>query len=166
MRLHVHSLNAVGSGCMGERERRGRSVSNTYLSHQVGIGTAGGNEGLNSLDIFLFLVVLLHLLHLELSFRLNEHVIISCVVLQLSFGCQMHDMGADTVEEVLGVRNDHEASVIGRKVVLEPHARLQIQVIRRLVQQQQRGTNEQGLRQGHLELEGNGRIKQAQTRTK
>jgi len=64
------------------------------LSHQVGVGTARRNERLDVLDVLLLLVVLLHLLHLQLGLGLDEHVVVSGVVLQLARGREVHNVRA------------------------------------------------------------------------
>ena len=48
-----------------------------------------------------------------------------------------HDVGADGVEEVPVVRDHHEGFAVVLQEILEPDDRADVQVVRRLVQQQQ-----------------------------
>ncbi len=65
-------------------------------------------------------------------------VIVAGVVDELPLGGEMDDVGAHAVEEVLRMgHEDQDGGVLG-EVLLQPDARLHVQVVRRLVQQQQR----------------------------
>ena len=49
----------------------------------------------------------------------------------------VNDIGADVVEEILRVRDQHQNVFVSFEFLLEPDAGVQIQVIRRLIQQHQ-----------------------------
>ena len=100
------------------------------------------------LDVRLLLVVLALLDHAVRFERLLERVVVARVVRQRLVG-QAHDVRAHAVEEILRVRNHEQALGVARQVVLQPHARAQIQVVRGLVQQQKRGRGEERARQRH-----------------
>ncbi len=65
---------------------------------------------------------------------------------------QVGDPGDDRVEEVAIVRDQDDRVRVGRQVFLEPVARVEIEVVGRLVEQQQAGPPEQqlGQRDAHL----------------
>jgi hypothetical protein len=64
----------------------------------------------------------------------------------------VHDVGADHVEEIAVVGNDdHEVFEVGEEVG-EPSNRLGVQVVGRLIEQQHVGIAEEGLRKQHLHL--------------
>ncbi len=52
---------------------------------------------------------------------------------------ELEDAVAECVQEFAVVRNDEQATRIARQVVLEPEQRFEIEVVRRLVEQEQRG---------------------------
>ena len=118
------------------------------LLDQVGEGTARGDELLDVLDVLLLLLVLLPLDDLLLLDRLLEGGVVTGVVLELLLR-EPDRVGADAVEEVLRVGDEHEALVVLAQVVLEPHAGLEVQMVGRLVEQQQRGAHEEGAGEGH-----------------
>jgi len=106
-----------------------------------------GDVLLHVRDLVLLPLVLLHLGVLELGPRPAVGVIIAAVRLQ---GLLLHvdDVGAHPVHEVLGVRDQQEdARELGERV-LQPHARLQVQVVGRLVQDKQARVHEQRAREG------------------
>mmetsp|Transcript_29547 Transcript_29547/g.96294 ORF Transcript_29547/g.96294 Transcript_29547/m.96294 type:complete len:428 (+) Transcript_29547:149-1432(+) len=88
-------------------------------------------------------VGLLFLVHLELQpllllHRLHELGVVSSVQPQQP-AAQPERVRADGVQEVLAVRDEEEALRVRGEVLLEPDARLQVEVVGRLVQQQQLG---------------------------
>jgi hypothetical protein len=52
---------------------------------------------------------------------------------------ELEDPGAERVQEGAVVRDDDEAAGVARQVVLEPEERLEVEVVGRLVEQEQRG---------------------------
>mmetsp|Transcript_38342 Transcript_38342/g.90937 ORF Transcript_38342/g.90937 Transcript_38342/m.90937 type:complete len:555 (-) Transcript_38342:297-1961(-) len=118
------------------------------LLHEVGVGPARGDELLDVLDVLLLLLVLLLLDDVVLGDRLLEGVVVAGVVVQLLLG-EPYGVRADAVEEVLAVRDDDEALVVVLQVLLEPHARLEVEVVGRLVEQQQRRPHKKRPREGH-----------------
>mmetsp|Transcript_785 Transcript_785/g.1183 ORF Transcript_785/g.1183 Transcript_785/m.1183 type:complete len:368 (-) Transcript_785:239-1342(-) len=117
------------------------------LLHEVSVCSGRGNKLLDLLDISLLLLVLLHLIYLDFSFYLHERVIVTTVVFECFLRSDMADIRADAIEEVLRVRNEDEALVLAfsRKILLKPHARFEVQVIRRLIQKHERGLDEERL---------------------
>ena len=75
--------------------------------------------------------------------RNNYHyrTVIAAIVLQLLV-VQMDDVGADIVEEILVVRDDEECILPLGEIAIKPNHSVQIQMIGRLVEQQQRGLKE------------------------
>ena len=71
-----------------------------HLLDQVGVGSAGGDELLQVLDVILLLGVLLRLDDLVLLHRLLEGVVVTRVVGQLLLG-QPDDVRAHAVQEIL-----------------------------------------------------------------
>jgi hypothetical protein len=59
-----------------------------------------------------------------------------------------HDAVAHVVQEVLAVAHDNKDAFEALQILLKPHARLQVQVVGGLVQQQQRGRHEKSAREG------------------
>ncbi|TWG79689.1 hypothetical protein L602_000600000890 [Cupriavidus gilardii J11] len=75
-----------------------------------------------------------------------EQAVVAAVAPQLLV-LDMDRDGADRVEEFAVVRNHHERARVARQPVLQPHDGVQIQVVGRLVQQQQVGLAHQRLGQ-------------------
>mmetsp|Transcript_64945 Transcript_64945/g.170034 ORF Transcript_64945/g.170034 Transcript_64945/m.170034 type:complete len:395 (+) Transcript_64945:494-1678(+) len=111
------------------------------------VGAVHAHEGRQLLDVGLLLVVQLRAHALLVLHDLNERLVVPAVVREPLLG-QPDRVGAHRVEEVLGVRDDEEALAVGREVLLEPDAGLQVQVVRRLIQQQEGGGREERLGQG------------------
>mmetsp|Transcript_23424 Transcript_23424/g.34357 ORF Transcript_23424/g.34357 Transcript_23424/m.34357 type:complete len:211 (-) Transcript_23424:559-1191(-) len=108
------------------------------LLHGIGVGTARGNKFLQMLDVSLLLFVLLKLLRVVVLLGLDKRVVVTLVVLKLAVGVEVNDMCAYAVQEILRVRNEHEDACVLRQVVLEPAARLHIQMVGGLVEQKKR----------------------------
>mmetsp|Transcript_26521 Transcript_26521/g.85032 ORF Transcript_26521/g.85032 Transcript_26521/m.85032 type:complete len:351 (+) Transcript_26521:644-1696(+) len=94
-------------------------------------------------------VGLLFLVHLELQpllllHRLHELGVVSSVQPQQP-AAQPERVRADGVQKVLAVRDEEEALRVRGEVLLEPDARLQVEVVGRLVQQQQLWRSEERL---------------------
>ena len=70
--------------------------------------------------------------------RLDERVVIAAVVGQ-ALPREPDDVGADAVEEVLRVADHHEALAVRGQVLLEPYARLVVEVVGGLVLVVRRG---------------------------
>mmetsp|Transcript_40674 Transcript_40674/g.122475 ORF Transcript_40674/g.122475 Transcript_40674/m.122475 type:complete len:455 (+) Transcript_40674:1032-2396(+) len=117
------------------------------------LGVLGGTVSearhvlLHGLDLILLPVVLLELILLLFGFGLIELIVVAVVVVELPPSGEVDGVVGDVVEKVLGVR-DHEEDVVPLgEVVLEPDDGLHVQVVGRLVQQEQRGLYEQRPRQ-------------------
>lgn len=127
------------------------------LTHQVGISTSGGNELLDVLDFFLLLGVGLHLIGLLLATGLVVRIVVTTVVQEL-LATHIEHGGADTVQEIHGVRNQDQSTIPLLQVLLQPHTSFQIQVGSGVIKQEQRGLDEQGLGEGHTHTPSTGHI--------
>ena len=78
--------------------------------------------------------------------HLAEGAVVAAVVVELLV-VQPDGVRRDRVEEVLRVRDDEQALGVGGQVLLEPDARLQVEVVGRLVEQQQRRSGKERLQQ-------------------
>ena len=107
------------------------------------------------LDVGLLLLVLLLLHDLVVADSLLEGVVVAGVVGEPALR-EPDDVGAYAVEEVLRVAHEDEALLVLGQVPLEPHARLQIEVVGGLVQQQQSGLGKErlGKRDAHAPASG------------
>ena len=61
-------------------------------------------------------------------------------------------VGADVVEEIAVVADDEDGSLVVHEKVLKPHDAAEVEVVRRLVEQNDVGIAEQRLRKQHLDL--------------
>lgn len=95
------------------------------LPDQVGVGTGGRNELLDVHDLFLLLVVGLHLVGLLLAAGLRIGVVVTTVVDELALAHVDH-VRADAVEEIHAVRDEDQRAVPLLEVLFKPHARLQV----------------------------------------
>jgi hypothetical protein len=114
------------------------------LPDQVGIGTGRRNELLDVLDLVLLLLVRLGLVDLLLIAGLVVCVVVTSVVEELLHAHVDH-VGAHAVQEIHGMRDEDQGAGPLLHVLLEPHAGLEIQMGSGVVEQQQRGLNEEGL---------------------
>ena len=85
-------------------------------------------------------IALLHLVAMQRRFPLRLLLlpvggVVAAIRLELP-AFQLPDLGADRVQEVPVVRGDHGRAGVLRQVVLQPLGRVDVQVVRRLVQQQ------------------------------
>jgi hypothetical protein len=128
------------------------------LLDQVGVRTGTGDELLDVLDLVLLLGVRLHLVRLVLRLRAHVRRVVAAVVHELLVVRQVHDVGADRVHEVGRVRREDENVVVRREVRLEPHDGLEVQVVRRLVEQQQVRLDEEGTRKRHAHAPATGQV--------
>mmetsp|Transcript_26581 Transcript_26581/g.80347 ORF Transcript_26581/g.80347 Transcript_26581/m.80347 type:complete len:669 (+) Transcript_26581:154-2160(+) len=119
------------------------------LLDQVGVGAARGDELLEVLDVLLLLLVPLELVHLRLAPRAHVRVVVASVQVERLPHGQMVDLGRDAVEEVGRVGREEQDRVPLGEVVLEPHARAQVQVVGGLVQHEHHRLDEERLRQRH-----------------
>lgn len=60
----------------------------------------------------------------------------------------MYDIGADGVQEVAVVRDDHQRLLPAHEVFLEPQHGAQVQMVGGLVQEKKRGLDEESAREG------------------
>mmetsp|Transcript_2580 Transcript_2580/g.4312 ORF Transcript_2580/g.4312 Transcript_2580/m.4312 type:complete len:464 (+) Transcript_2580:1224-2615(+) len=127
------------------------------LLDQVGVGPAAGDELLDVLDVVLLLLVLLLLNDLLLRHRLQEGVVVTGVVRQ-SLVSQPDDVRAHAIQKVLRVRDEDEAAVVVAQVLLQPHARLQVEMVGGLIEQQERGPHEQCAREGDAHAPPTGHV--------
>ena len=77
----------------------------------------------------------------------EHHIVVAAGVGNHGLIVDVCNMSADLVQEMAVVRNDDKASVVTAKVILEPVHGIEVEVVRRFVQQQNIGIPEQRLRQ-------------------
>ncbi len=75
----------------------------------------------------------------------EHHVVVAAGVGDDGLVVDIGDVGADVVEEVAVVRDDDEAAVVGAEIILEPVDGIEIEVVGRLVEQEDAGVAEEGL---------------------
>ena len=121
------------------------------------VGTESGNKFLQLLDLFFLLFIrFLHLPDNELAGLIPE-VIVSGVELDLTV-VDVRNLGADLVQEITVMGNhDHRIFKIDQKF-LQPCDGVQVQMVGRLVQQQDIRVAEQCLRQQHLDFLRTGQV--------
>ena len=98
-------------------------------------------------DVVLLLLVTLLLVDLLLQPSLHVGAVVAAVQLESLAAGQVVDLGAHAVEEVGRVGGHDEDRLPLGKVVLEPHARAQVEMISGLIENEQHGTHEERLRQ-------------------
>lgn len=127
------------------------------LTDQVGVGTSASNELLDVGNFILLLLVGLHLVGLLLGAGLVVSVVVTTIVDE---GLEAHvdHACADTVEEILGVRNQDEGAVPLLEVFFQPHAGLEIQMGGRVVEKEESGLDEEGLGEGNTHTPTTGHV--------
>jgi hypothetical protein len=65
---------------------------------------------------------------------------------------QLIGLAGHVVEEPTVVRDDHDGTLVGAEILLEPLQRVQVQMIRRFVEKEKRRLHEQKFRQGDPHL--------------
>ena len=134
------------------------------LLDEVGVGTSGSDESvvyqykigkkrldhvlLDVRDFLLLLVVRLHLIDLVLTLGPDIGGIVTSVVHHLFLGREIHDVRADAVHEILRMRGDDEDMVVRREVCFQPDDGAKIQMIRRLVHEEEMGLDEESAGEG------------------
>mmetsp|Transcript_1263 Transcript_1263/g.2727 ORF Transcript_1263/g.2727 Transcript_1263/m.2727 type:complete len:232 (-) Transcript_1263:414-1109(-) len=88
------------------------------------------------LDVGLFLLVAAHLVDLVLLLGLYKGVVVAVVVDKLLLLRQVDHVGAHTVHEILRVGHHHQDAGVLGQLLLEPHARLHVEMVGGLVQQE------------------------------
>jgi hypothetical protein len=79
---------------------------------------------------------------LRATFSFEVVVVVAGVAVERAVA-QLEDAGAEGVEERAVVGDDDQAAGVAREVVLKPEQRLEIEVVGRLVEQQQRGLGDE-----------------------
>mmetsp|Transcript_53856 Transcript_53856/g.131662 ORF Transcript_53856/g.131662 Transcript_53856/m.131662 type:complete len:288 (+) Transcript_53856:923-1786(+) len=87
------------------------------------------------LDVRLLLLVPLHLVDLVVVLRLDVGVVVARVVGELALGGQVDHVGAHAVEEILRVGHEHEDARVVGELVLQPDARLHVEMVGGLVEE-------------------------------
>ena len=81
-----------------------------------------------------------------------HHVVVAAGIRDDRLVVDVGDVRADVVQEVAVVRDDDQRAVVAVEEVLQPVDRVQVEVVRRLVEQQRRRVAEERLRQQHPHL--------------
>mmetsp|Transcript_29416 Transcript_29416/g.87303 ORF Transcript_29416/g.87303 Transcript_29416/m.87303 type:complete len:335 (-) Transcript_29416:133-1137(-) len=110
------------------------------------------------LDVVLLLLPLRELILLGLRAGLPVRRVVSAPRDEGALLRELHDVRADAVHEVLRVGREQQGVGVLGEVLLQPHAGAQIQVVRRLVEDQQHGLHEEGLREGHAHPPASGHV--------
>lgn len=95
------------------------------------------------LDLVLLFLVCLHLVDLVLALGTDVRGVVTGVVDQFLLVGQVHDVCTYRVHEILRMRGDDEDVVVGGEVRLEPDDGAEIEMVRRLVEQEQMRLDEQ-----------------------
>ena len=111
-----------------------------------GLGAEAIDEFLEVRDLALLVLEKRGLLRFPGLFLLEEIIVVAVVVVERA-GAQLEHAGAEGVEERAIVRDDDEAAGIAGEVFLEPQQRLEIEMVRRLVEQQERGLGDEQARE-------------------
>ena len=82
----------------------------------------------------------------------QHHVVVAAGVGDDRLVVDVGDVRADVVEEVAVVRDDDQRAVVADEELAQPVDRVEVEVVRRLVEQQRRRMAEQRLRQQHAHL--------------
>jgi len=93
---------------------------------------------LQPLDLALLVRVGRRVLHVARGLLGEVGVEIPAVAVQLA-ACDLHDVAHELVQKVAVVRNHHDRAGIAAQVFAEPHERFEVEMVRRLVEQQQIG---------------------------
>jgi hypothetical protein len=161
----------LGSGDLLDETGSLHLVDNLLLGlgllDQVGVGSGGSDELLDVGNLLLLLGVGLHLVGLVLGPGSDVGRVVTSVVDHLLLDGEVHDVGADRVHEVLRVRglarkskagrsastmsgsigvastHEDEDVVVGGEVSLEPDDGSEIQMRRRLVEEEKVGLDEE-----------------------
>mmetsp|Transcript_51583 Transcript_51583/g.121021 ORF Transcript_51583/g.121021 Transcript_51583/m.121021 type:complete len:374 (+) Transcript_51583:1264-2385(+) len=128
------------------------------LLHQVGVCSARGDELLQVLDVGLLFLVALHLVDLDVALGLDEGVVVARIVLELALVREVDDVGAHAVHEILRMRHEHHDRRVLGQVLLQPHTRLHVQMVGRLVEQQQCRLHQQRPPKSHTHPPSSGQI--------
>ena len=103
-----------------------------------GLGTEAINEDLEMGDLALLVLEGGGLLVFARLFFGQEIVVVAVVVVQRT-GAQFEHAGAEGVQEGAVVGDHHQATWVTRQVVLEPEERLEIEMVRRFVEEEECG---------------------------
>jgi hypothetical protein len=110
-----------------------------------------GDEVIELRDLLLPLLVVRF--DARANLRLGEHhVVVAAVVGNDGLVVDIGRVRADSVEEMPVVRDHDEGAFVSDEKLPHPMNRLQVEMVRRLVEQQRLGMPEQGLRQQHAHL--------------
>ena len=120
-------------------------------------GGEAGHEVLQLRDLLLALGVLLldFAAHLALG---DDHVVVAAGVGDDGFVVDVGDVRADLVQEVAIVRDGDEHAVVVAQELLEPADAVDVEIVRRLVEQERVGIAEQRLGQEHAQLQAAGQL--------
>lgn len=106
------------------------------------ISTGTGDEFLDMCDFVLLFVICFGLVGFQFLFRADIGVVVSTIVDQFAVDCEVHDLGTDVVEEVLGVGGKDKTMRVLGEVCFKPDYRFEIKMVGRFIQYQQKGFDE------------------------
>ena len=110
-----------------------------------------GDKGLQLGDLFLVALVLVAHQSLDELRRLVPEVVVADIHLDLAV-VDVHDVGADRIQEVAVVGDDDDGALVVEQKVLEPVDGFDVQVVGRLVEHDDVGVSEERLGQKDLDL--------------
>ncbi len=116
-----------------------------------GAGREARDEVIQLRDLLFALRVLAFDLRADLRLG-HHHLVVAAGIGDDGFVIDVGDVGADAVQEMAVVRDDDHHAVILLQKALQPVDRVQIKMVRGLVQQQRLRMSEQRLRQQHADL--------------
>ena len=94
-------------------------------------------------NFLLLLVVCLHLVDFVLLLGLHVGAVVTGIYHQLFLRRKIHDVGADTVHEILRVGSDNQDVVVSREVSFEPNDGSEVEMIGGFVEEEEVGLDEE-----------------------
>ena len=145
-------IAAAGGGKLFDGDLVQKLAPAGGLARLAPVGREARDKGLQLLDLLLGPLVLVPDQLLNQLARLVPEVVVAHIHLDLAV-VDIHDVGADVVEEVAVVAHHQHRPLIVHQKVLQPDHALQVQVVGRLVQQDNVRVPEERLGQQNLDLQ-------------
>ena len=147
-RRDVNRAHFVGHQCVDRLHLGQHLDARLRLSRLAGLGAEAVDEGLQMLALRVLLLDHLLVEHHALATQAFEVGIAAAIERQL-LGLQRQDLIDGVVQQVAVVADDHHGVGIARQMILQPQRAFEIEIVGRLVEQQQIGLGEQSRRQRH-----------------